>query len=145
MVLWAESDEQLELSTHLTNAVQKIRTVIFAIPKDGGTRQSTGRVEMTSQGEKVTVSGSLLTNPQYNEISSSASKVSIFGGKGNKMQITNASEGESTIIGGSGGQINTSQSFVAGGEANKVLEGKRAIILGGKKNTITGDDSIILE
>jgi hypothetical protein len=139
----AQNPTLYELTTDLHQAVQKIRTIVFAIPEKGGTRKSSGRVEMTSQGEKVTVSGSLLTNPQSNSLTS-ASKVSIFGGKGNSIKIANPSEGESTIIGGSGGQINTSQSFVAGGEANSILQGSRAVILGGKGNSIKGDDAIIL-
>jgi hypothetical protein len=98
---------------------------------------------MSAENEKVTIHGSLLTNStQGNSIQSVTPKnVSILGGKGNKM----LAEAESTLIGGSGNNTATIQSFIGGGESNSITgNAERAVILGGKQNRIVGTDSVIL-
>ncbi|MDR2415371.1 MAG: hypothetical protein LBD75_01865, partial [Candidatus Peribacteria bacterium] len=142
-MLFAQTSEMLTISTKLDNAAQRIGSVIFAIPENDGSWQSTGQIPMSAENEKVTVNGSLLTNAaQGNLIQTVAPKnVSVLGGKGNKMLAI----AESTLIGGSGNSTTAIQSFVGGGEQNVITgSADRAVILGGKENTLNGKDSVIL-
>jgi hypothetical protein len=141
-MLFAQT-ETLIIDTKLDNAVQTIGSIIFATPKNDGSWQSTGQVSMSAENEKVTVNGSLLTNAtQGNSIQPNAPKnVSILGGKGNKM----LAERESTLVGGSGNSTTANLSFIGGGEKNTITgNAERAVILGGKENTLIGGDSVIL-
>jgi hypothetical protein len=109
-VLLAQTPQVVTITTNLDNAVQRIGTIIFAIPENVGGRKTTGQVPVSAENEKVTIDGSLLTNrTQGNSIQSSTPKnVSVLGGKGNKMLAIE----ESTLVGGSGNSTTAMQSFI---------------------------------
>jgi hypothetical protein len=109
-MLLTRANDVITVTTKLDGAVQRIGTIIFATPQSNGGWQPMGQVPMSVENEKVTVSGSLLTNSnQKNTVKSTAPQhISLIGGKGNTMFST----GESTLIGGSGNTTAAFQSFI---------------------------------
>jgi hypothetical protein len=110
-ILAQSSDFQvIDLTHNLQNTTQQIKKVIFALPNsNGGLQLSTGTVEITTHNEKVSIDGSLLTNAtERNIISGTSTNVSIIGGKNNIIH----SGDETTLIGGSGNTISSTQAFI---------------------------------